>query len=81
MVYYIYKDRNLMDKEKIMDFTKLMMITGMTMKELHQIPKVAIYNIIKVINDRLENTYVRKDQRDEFNYQIKCYEELMLTAK
>ena len=81
MVYYIYKDRNLMDKEKIMDFTKLTMITGMTVKELHQIPKVAIYNIIKVINDRLENTYVRKDQRDEFDYQIKCYEELMLTAK
>jgi hypothetical protein len=51
------------------------------MKELHQIPKVAIYNIIKVINDRLENTYVRKDQRDELDYQIKCYEELMLTAK
>lgn len=70
-----------MSKERIMDFTKLMMITGMTMKELHQIPKVAIYNIIKVINDRLENTYVRKDQRDELDYQIKCYEELMLTAK
>lgn len=64
-----------------MDFTNLMIITGMTMKELHQIPKVSIYNIIKVINDRLENTYVRKDQRDEFDYQIKCYEELMLTAK
>ena len=64
-----------------MDYTRLMMITGMTMKELHQIPKVALYNIIKAINDRLENTYVRKDQRDQLDYQIKCYEELMLTAK
>ena len=64
-----------------MDYTRLMMITGMTMKELHQIPKVALYNIIKVMTERLERTYMRRDVREELSYQIACYDELMLTAK
>ena len=64
-----------------MDYTRLMMITGMTMKELHQIPKVALYNIIKVMTERMERTYMRQADREELNYQIACYDELMLTAK
>lgn len=64
-----------------MDFTKLMMITGMTMKDLHEIPKKALRNIIKVMEDRLYGSWLPEAQRIDIEYQISCYNELMLTAK
>lgn len=64
-----------------MDMIRLMEITGMTMKELHQIPKVALYNIINALEDRLYGTFMLRKDREEVKYQIMCYNELMLTAK
>jgi hypothetical protein len=64
-----------------MDFTKLMIITGMTMKDLHEIPKKALYNIIKVMEDRLYGSWLPEVQRTDIEYQINCYNKLMLTAK
>lgn len=63
-----------------MDMIRLMEITGMTMKELHQIPKVALYNIINALEDRLYGTFMLRKDREEVEYQIMCYNELMLTA-
>lgn len=65
----------------IMDFTRLMIHTGMDMKDLHDIPKVALYNIIRALEERLESCFLRKDDRDFIYYQIDCYNDLMLTAK
>lgn len=64
-----------------MDMIRLMEITGMTMKELHQIPKVALYNIINALEDRLYGTFMLRKDREEVEYQIMCYNELMLTAR
>lgn len=64
-----------------MDMIRLMEITGMTMKELHQIPKVALYNIINALEDRLYGTFMLRKDREEIEYQIMCYNELMLTAR
>lgn len=63
-----------------MDMVRLMEITGMTMKELHQIPKVALYNIINALENRLYGTFMLRKDREEVEYQIMCYNELMLTA-
>ena len=65
----------------IMDFTRLMIHTGMDMKDLHEIPKVALYNIIRALENRLESCFLRKDDREFIYYQIDCYNDLMLTAK
>lgn len=64
-----------------MDFTKLMMITGMTMKDLKEIPKVALVNIITSLESYILNNYCNATKRSEIGYQIACYQELMLTAK
>lgn len=64
-----------------MDMIRLIEITGMTMKELHQIPKVALYNIINALEDRLYGTFMLRKDREEVEYQIMCYNELMLTAR
>ena len=64
-----------------MDFTRLMIHTGMDMKDLHEIPKVALYNIIRALENRLESCFLRKDDREFIYYQIDCYNDLMLTAK
>ena len=64
-----------------MDFTRLMIHTGMGMKDLHEIPKVALYNIIRALEERLERCFLRKDDREFIYYQIDCYNDLMLTAK
>lgn len=64
-----------------MDMIRLMEITGMTMKELHQIPKVALYNIINALENRLYGTFMLPKNREEVEYQIMCYKELMLTAR
>ena len=64
-----------------MNMIRLMEITGMTMKELHQIPKVALYNIINALEDRLYGTFMLRKDREEVEYQIMCYNELMLTAR
>ena len=64
-----------------MDFTKLMITTGMTMKELKSIPAVALNNIIRAIEDSMENNWFPAKVRAEKEYQIKCYKELMLTAR
>ena len=64
-----------------MDMIRLMEITGMTMKELHQIPKTALYNIINALEDRLYGTFMLRKDREEVEYQIMCYNELMLTAR
>ena len=64
-----------------MDFTRLMMITGMTMKELKAVPKKSLSTVIKSMKDRLENIWYPAPKREEIEYQIACYEELFLTAR
>lgn len=64
-----------------MDFTRLLIITGMTMEELKSIPRIALENIIDALNDSLLNAWHPAPKRQEIEYQIKCCEELMLTAK
>jgi hypothetical protein len=80
MLYYICKQETTKGG-CIMDMIRLMEITGMTMKELHQIPKVALYNIINALEDRLYGTFMLRKDREEVEYQIMCYNELMLTAR
>lgn len=65
----------------IMDFTRLMIHTGMDMRDLHEIPKVALYNIIRLLEERLESCFLRREDREFIYYQIDCYNDLMLTAK
>lgn len=64
-----------------MDFTRLMIITGMTMEEIKFIPRIALENIIDAMNNRLLNAWHTEPKRQEIEYQIKCYEELMVTAR
>lgn len=64
-----------------MDFTRLLIITGMTMEELKSIPRIALENIIDAMNNRLLNAWHLAPKRQEIEYQIKCYEELILTAR
>lgn len=64
-----------------MDFTRLLIITGMTMEELKSIPRIALENIIDAMNNRLLNAWHPASKRKEIEYQIKCYEELMITAR
>lgn len=64
-----------------MDFTKMMEITGMTMKELHKVPRVALETIIATMEKALEENYFTATKRAEDEYQIACYKELMLTAR
>ena len=65
----------------IMDFTRLMVHTRMDMKDLHEIPKVALYNIIRLLEERLESCFLRREDREFIYYQLDCYNDLMLTAK
>ena len=48
-----------------MDFTRLMMITGMTMKELKAVPKKSLSTVIKSMKDRLENIWYPAPKREE----------------
>lgn len=64
-----------------MDFTRLLIITGMTIEELKSIPRIALENIIDAMNNRLLNAWHPASKRQEIEYQIKCYEELMITAR
>ena len=64
-----------------MDFTALMIHTGMTIKELKSIPKRALRSIIKSLEDRVYGTWMPEKDRDFIHYQIDCYNALMKTAK
>lgn len=60
-----------------MDFTALMIETGMTMKDLKKIPKITLHKIINTLEERLETAFIPKDERDRIYYRIDCYTELL----
>jgi len=64
-----------------MDFTRFLLITNMKMKDVRRIPRVTIEIILEMMNEGLTNTYKTETEREDIIYQIKCYEELLLTAK
>ena len=64
-----------------MDFTALMIHTGMTDMELKSIPRKALRNIIKALEDRVYGTWMPEKDRDFVHYQIDCYNALMAKAK
>ena len=64
-----------------MDMMRLVLITGRTLKDLKSIPKVALTHIIEALEDRLYGAYHTAQQREEIEYQIMCYNELLAHAK
>ena len=63
-----------------MDFTALMIETGMTMKDLKKIPKVTLRTIINTLEERLAAAFIPRDERDRIYYRIDCYTELLNKA-
>ena len=64
-----------------MNMTRLVLITGRTLKDLKSIPAVALTHIIEALENRLYNCYHTRQQREEIEYQIMCYNVLLKAAK
>lgn len=64
-----------------MDFTRFLLITNMTMKDVRRIPRVTIEIILEMMEEGLTGNYKSEAERSDIIYQIECYKELLLTAK